>query len=63
MEQPDAARPAARACRAASGPHHPARRSQIVKLEEIGSKVPAEPVIKLEAQGSDPIGAIIDKMQ
>lgn len=36
---------------------------QIVKLEEIGSKVPAEPVIKLEAQGSDPIGAIIDKMQ
>jgi cell division protein FtsL len=37
--------------------------SQIVKLEEIGQKVPAEPVIKLEAQGSDPIGAIIDKMQ
>lgn len=36
---------------------------QIVKFEEIGSKVPAEPVIKLEAQGSDPIGAIIDKMQ
>ena len=36
---------------------------QIVKLEEIGTKVPAEPVIKLEAQGSDPIGAIIDKMQ
>jgi cell division protein FtsL len=37
--------------------------TQIVKLEEIGSKVPAEPVIKLEAEGSDPIGAIIDKMQ
>ena len=36
---------------------------QIVRLEEIGSKVPAEPVIKLEAQGSDPIGAIIDKMK
>ncbi len=36
---------------------------QIVKLEEIGTKVPAEPVIKLEAEGSDPIGAIIDKMQ
>jgi len=36
---------------------------QIVKLEEIGQKVPAEPVIKLEAQGSDPIGAIIDQMQ
>ena len=36
---------------------------QIVKLEEIGSRVPAEPVIKLEAEGSDPIGAIIDQMQ
>jgi cell division protein FtsL len=36
---------------------------QIVKLDEIGTKVPAEPVIKLEAEGSDPIGAIIDKMQ
>ena len=36
---------------------------QIVKLDEIGAKVPAEPVIKLEAEGSDPIGAIIDKMQ
>ena len=35
---------------------------QIVKLDEIGSKVPAEPIIKLEAQGSDPIGAIIDGM-
>ena len=37
--------------------------TQIVKLEEIGQKVPAEPIIKLEAEGSDPIGAIIDKMQ
>ena len=37
--------------------------TQIVRIEEIGTKVPAEPVIKLEAQGSDPIGAIIDKMQ
>jgi cell division protein FtsL len=36
---------------------------QIVKLEEIGARVPAEPVIKLEAEGSDPIGAIIGKMQ
>ncbi|WP_421694705.1 cell division protein FtsL [Aestuariivirga sp.] len=36
---------------------------QIVKLDEIGSKVPAEPIIKLEAQGSDPIGAIIDEMK
>jgi cell division protein FtsL len=37
--------------------------SQTVKLEELGQKVPAEPVVKLEANGSDPIGAIIDKMQ
>jgi cell division protein FtsL len=36
---------------------------QIVKLSELGQKVPAEPIIKLEAQGTDPIGAIIDKMQ
>ena len=36
---------------------------QIVKLEELGQKVPADPVIKLEADGSDPIGAIIDKMR
>ena len=36
---------------------------QIVRLEEIGTKVPPEPVIKLEAEGSDPIGAIIDKMK
>jgi cell division protein FtsL len=36
---------------------------QIVSISELGQKVPAEPVIKLEAQGSDPIGAIIDKMQ
>ena len=36
---------------------------QIVKLSELGQKVPAEPIIKLETQGTDPIGAIIDKMQ
>ncbi len=36
---------------------------QIVKVEELGQKVPAEPIVKLEANGSDPIGAIIDKMQ
>ncbi len=36
---------------------------QIVKLDQIGASVPAEPVIKLEAEGSDPIGAIIDEMQ
>lgn len=36
---------------------------QIVKIGELGQKVPAEPIIQLEAQGSDPIGAIIEKMQ
>ncbi len=36
---------------------------QIVTLEQLPQKVPAEPIIKLEADGSDPIGAIIDKMQ
>jgi len=39
------------------------RASQVVKIGELGDKVPAEPVVKLEAAGSDPIGAIIDKMQ
>jgi hypothetical protein len=36
---------------------------QIVKIGDIVTKVPPEPVIKLEAQGSDPIGSIIDKYQ
>ncbi len=36
---------------------------QILKPEELAARVPAEPIIKLEADGSDPIGAIIDKMQ
>ena len=36
---------------------------QIVKLEELGQRVPAEPIVHLQAEGSDPIGAIIDKMQ
>ena len=36
---------------------------QIVTLEELGQRVPPEPIVKLEADGSDPIGAIIDKMQ
>lgn len=36
---------------------------QIVRLEELGRKVPPEPVMQLEAQGSDPIGAIIEKMR
>ncbi len=36
---------------------------QIVKIGDIVTKVPPEPVIKLEAQGSDPIGSIIGKYQ
>lgn len=33
--------------------------TQIVRLGDIASRVPPEPVVKLEAEGSDPIGAII----
>lgn len=36
---------------------------QIVKLEELGQKVPPEPIIKLEAKDKDPIGDILQKMQ
>ena len=36
---------------------------QIVKLDEIGAHVPAEPVMNLQAEGIDPIGDIIDKMK
>jgi cell division protein FtsL len=37
--------------------------AQIVKTEELAQKVPAEPLVKLEAKDSDPIGAILQKMQ
>lgn len=37
--------------------------SQIVLIGELGQKVPAEPQVKLEAKGNDPIGAIIEKMR
>jgi cell division protein FtsL len=37
--------------------------SQIVRIEELSQRLPAEPVVKLEADGSDPIGTIIGKMQ
>jgi hypothetical protein len=37
--------------------------SQIIPIDEIGKRVPATPMIKLEAQNSDPIGAILEKMQ
>lgn len=41
----------------------PLQASQIVKLDDLGARVPPEPVIKLEATGSDPIGDIIEKMR
>ena len=37
--------------------------SQFVKLEELGQRVPAEPIMMLEAEGKDPIGDILKKMQ
>ena len=37
--------------------------AQIVRIEELGQKVPAEQTIKLEADGKDPIGDILQKMQ
>ena len=36
---------------------------QIVKFEELGQKVPPEPIVKLEARDQDPIGDILQKMQ
>ena len=36
---------------------------QIVKPEELGQKVPPEPIIKLEARDQDPIGDILERMQ
>lgn len=41
----------------------PLRAEQITRIEDLGAKVPPEPLIKLEASGNDPIGAIIGKMQ
>lgn len=41
----------------------PLQSTQIVTPAELAQRVPAEPVIKLEADGHDPIGSIIDKMQ
>lgn len=41
----------------------PVTASQIVTTEELPGRVPDQPVVKLEAQNSDPIGAILEKMQ
>jgi cell division protein FtsL len=37
--------------------------NQVVEMGELTRRVPPEPIVKLEAEGVDPIGAIIDKMQ
>jgi cell division protein FtsL len=42
---------------------HPLTASQIVSVADLSSKVPATPIVKLEEAGSDPIGAILEKMQ
>jgi len=36
---------------------------QIVKIEELGQRVPPEPIIKLEAHDQDPIGDVLLRMQ
>lgn len=41
----------------------PIASEQIVKAEDLGARVPAEPQVKLEAKGEDPIGVILEKMQ
>ena len=41
----------------------PLQAKQFVKSSEIAAKVPDQPVMKLEAQNSDPIGDILEKMQ
>jgi cell division protein FtsL len=41
----------------------PVTASQIVSIAELPSKVPDHPIVKLEAQNSDPIGDILEKMQ
>jgi cell division protein FtsL len=41
----------------------PLAASQIVRLEELGGRVPPAPVVKLEAADRDPIGDILRKMQ
>jgi len=36
---------------------------QIVRLDDLGGKVPPEPIMKLEALDKDPIGDILKKIQ
>jgi cell division protein FtsL len=37
--------------------------SQIVTMADLSTKIPDQPVVKLDDQGTDPIGAILEKMQ
>lgn len=41
----------------------PLTASQIVTLAELSAKIPDQPIVKLNDQGTDPIGAILEKMQ
>ncbi len=41
----------------------PMKATQLITMDEIKDKVPAEPIIKLETQNTDPIGDIIEKMR
>ena len=34
-----------------------------MKLEELAARIPAEPPVKLEEQGKDPIGDILKAME
>jgi cell division protein FtsL len=37
--------------------------SQMASVADLSIKIPATPIVKLEEAGSDPIGAILEKMQ
>ena len=41
----------------------PVLSSQVVNVADLGAKLPATPVVKLEEQNADPIGSILEKMQ
>jgi cell division protein FtsL len=41
----------------------PMKPEQIISEDEIAARVPAEPIIKLEAENEDAIGSILEKMQ
>jgi cell division protein FtsL len=37
--------------------------SQIVRLDELGQKVPAEPAVRLVEEGKDPIAGMLEQVQ